>query len=83
MDKRHAYYKALLGLFETPGWKMFIEDVEDQIVGVRGSYKNCKDERELGICQGRETAFLEIATLESNIRAHMDALSEGQDNADI
>lgn len=76
MDRRLQYYKALSKVFETPGWKYFIEDVQQQIDNVQKSYNGIKDIRELGVLQGREGAFAEILMLEDGVRAHMYELEE-------
>lgn len=78
-EKRHQYYAALSKIFEQHGWRLFMEDVEQQIQNAKDALPGVVDLRALGILQGRIHAFSEIQALQATIESHIAALREDED----
>lgn len=78
-EKRQQYYDALYALFETTGWDLFVEDVDQQIEHAKEAMVAAVDLRMLGFLQGRINAFAEIKALQANIEAQVATLAEDED----
>jgi hypothetical protein len=82
MDKRQAYYSALNALFESTGWQVLEDDMQNQIDAARDGAFLAADMHELGRLRGRAEAFIEIRALPAIIAQHEAELLE-DDDADL
>lgn len=83
MDKElQTYYENLLELFVSPGWKQFIEDIEDN-KEVLQDINSINDEKQFWFRRGQLEAVSRILSYESSIKDSYEDFerdSDGEEN---
>lgn len=80
MDKRQAYFDALLEMFESRGWKVLMDEVSQNVTNSRADGADAPDWGTVCFFKGRRTAFEEMATLEATVKQTLEAIAEEGDN---
>ena len=84
VNDQEAYFKALEALFETAGWKVLIEEIEDSVAKAVEHGADAPDWGTVQYFKGRRHAFEELLTLPATIHQHQEALAEAEnDDADL
>jgi hypothetical protein len=76
VNDEEKYYEQYLDMFLTPGWKAFIEDIEE----VHNSYNidHVKDDKELYRIQGERSILKRMLGFQNGIEAAYASLTDGQ-----
>ena len=76
MDKElQKYYETLLDLFAHEGWKLFVEDIQDN-ADFLNNILTIKDEQDFWYRRGQLEAALRILAYESTIKDSYDDFVE-------
>lgn len=74
--EQNQYFDTMDEMFMSPGWKMFIEDVEGFHEAMEGQFDSVKDLRELGLAQGRKMTFQQILNYQSVVEGAKKSLQD-------